>query len=70
MVNTSEERPPHFTEIMISRVSVTKKQQIIGLISVLAVGAGVYFSRCETSGGYTLWIPIFGGSEITCPYRN
>jgi hypothetical protein len=49
---------------------VTKKQQIIGLISVLAVGAGVYLSRCETSRGYTLWIPFFGGSEITCPYSK
>ena len=50
--------------------TLTKKQQIIGLISVLAVGAGVYFSRCETTNGYTLWNPLFGGSEVTCPYQG
>ena len=56
-------------QTMFTRIAISKKQKIIGLISVLAIGAGVYFSRCEVEGRYMLYNPIFGGSEVTCPYR-
>jgi len=71
MVKRSRRDDLHsLNQSMFTRIATSRKNQVIGFASVLAIGAGVYFSSFEAEGRYFLWNPIFGGSDVTCPHKS
>ncbi|KZR88535.1 hypothetical protein MITS9508_02041 [Synechococcus sp. MIT S9508] len=70
MVKKSRRDDLHYShQTIFTQIAKSKKQQVVEIISVLAIGVGIYFSSFERYGRYMFWNPIFGASEVSCPYE-